>query len=315
MAAQQRIATLTVNPAVDLSTQVLRVVPDRKLRCAAPLREPGGGGINVARAIYKLGGEATACFPAAGASGELLVELLAAEGVASKVVSVGGSTRENLNVVETMTGQQYRFCMPGPELTAPQSTALLSEIVGLAPELAVLSGSLAPGMLADFYARATTALRELGARVVVDTSGDALHACANRGVFMIKASAREFASLIGESHVDRKHAGDLAARAVARGVCDVLVVSLGADGAVWATKTEQCLLTAPAIAVRSTVGAGDSMVAAIVLALARGQSLRDAMRQGVAAGSAAVMQSGTGLCRREDVEQLVPAIAENRLAA
>lgn len=310
---QQRIATLTVNPALDVSTAVPHVVPDHKLRCTELVRQPGGGGVNVARAIRRLHGDATACFPVDGPSSDLMMSLLEAEGVPRCVVRVRGPIRENLNVIESTSGRQFRFCMPGPTLAEGEWNALLDAFAALGPELAVLSGSLAPGVPPDFYARATEMLGRRGARVVLDASGEALARCARKGVFLLKASVREFETLVGATGLDDARLGELAAQTVAGGMCDVLVVSLGARGALWTTKGQQGRLTAPSVPVRSTVGAGDSMVAGIVLALARGRTLRDAMRYGVAAGSATVMQHGTALCQYEDVDRMFAQITEQLL--
>ena len=302
---QQRIVTITVNPALDVASATSQVVPERKLRCDTPVREPGGGGVNVARAIHALGGEATACVAVGGATGEVVLSLLEAEGVATRVVRTREWTRENINIVERATGHQLRFCMPGPRLGEAEWQQLIEQAVSLEPELVVLSGSLTAGVPADFYARAAKALR---AKVVVDTSGDALLACRGTGVYVIKASLREFATLVGATRVEEPQLPALAAQAVARGACEVLVVSLGAGGALWTTATQQERLVAPVVPVRSSVGAGDTMVAGIVLALARGGGLAEAIRYGVAAGSATVMRPGTALCRREDVEQLLPQV-------
>lgn len=310
MASPLRIATLAVNPALDVSTAVPHVVPDHKLHCAELVREAGGGGITVARAIRRLRGDATACLPAGGPTGDLLVSLLEAEGVPRRVIRIRGRTREDLNVTESASGRQFRFCMPGPALSESEWHVLLDEFAALDPELAVLSGSLAPGMPVDFYARATEVLRRRGARVVLDTSGDALTHGTGSGVFLLKTSMREFETLVGATELDDARRTELAAQAVARGVCDVLVVSLGAGGALWATKGRQMRLTAPRVPVRSTVGAGDSMLAGIVLALAHGRRLRDAMRYGVAVGSATVMQHGTALFQYDDVDRLVSQVTE-----
>lgn len=194
--------------------------------------------------------------------------------------------------------------MPGPQLPEFAWRRLLDEASSLEPELVVLSGSLAAGMPTAFYALATGALRSRNAHVVVDTSRDALVKCAGTGVFLIKASLHELATLAGVADVEVPQAPALATQVVTRGACDVLVVSLGAGGALWTTRTEQHRLAAPVVPVCSTVGAGDAMVGGIVLSLARGAPLSEAMCQGVAAGSATVMRSGTALCRREDVGEL-----------
>jgi len=304
------IVTLTMNPALDESTSVPYVLPDRKLRCQAPTYEPGGGGINVARAIRTLGGDALACFPAAGPAGELLKQLLDAEGVRQRPVPVSEWTRENLNVLEEVSGRQFRFCMPGPTLAGNEWPVFLEWLRELRPppDFLVASGSLPPGVPVDFYARVATMAREQGSRVVLDTSGAPLARAVEEGVHLLKPSLQEFQALMGEHDLDESRLADLAATVVKRGWCEVLVLSLGAGGALWVTASERERLAPPAVRVKSSVGAGDSMVAGIVLSLAQGRPLREAVRVGVAAGAAAVMNPGTALCRREDVERLYPQV-------
>lgn len=304
------IVTLTMNPAVDESTSVPYVLPDRKLRCQAPTYEPGGGGINVARAIQKLGGAALACFPVAGPAGELLKRLLDAEGLRYTPMPVNGWTRENLNVLEEVSGRQFRFCMPGATLGDHEWPIFLDWVRQLrpAPDFLVASGSLPPGVPVDFYARLAAVGRQIGSRVVLDTSGAPLARAVEEGVYLLKPSLQEFQALMGEHEGDESHLASLAAIAVKRGWCEILVLSLGAGGALWVTASERERLASPAVRVKSSVGAGDSMVGGIVLSLARGRAVGEAVRFGVAAGAAAVMNPGTALCRREDVERLYPHV-------
>lgn len=304
------IVTLTMNPAVDESTSVPYVLPDRKLRCQAPTYEPGGGGINVARAIRKLGGDALACFPEAGPAGELLKRLLDAEGVRYTPMHVTGWTRENINVLEEVSGRQFRFCMPGAALGDHEWPIFLDWVRQLrpSPDFLVASGSLPPGAPVDFYARLAAAGRQMGSRVVLDTSGAPLASAVEEGVYLLKPSLHEFQALVGEHDGDESHLASLAAMAVKRGWCEIIVLSLGAGGALWVTASERERLASPAVRVKSSVGAGDSMVGGIVLSLAQGRALGEAVRFGVAAGAAAVMNPGTELCRREDVQRLYPQV-------
>jgi 6-phosphofructokinase 2 len=300
-----------MNPALDESTSVPYVLPDRKLRCQPPVYEPGGGGINVARAIRKLGGEALACFPVAGPAGGLLTQLLDAEGVRYEALPVVQWIRENVNVLEEVSGRQFRFCMPGPTLGDAEWPRFLDWLRGLRPPpgFVVTSGSLPPGVPVDFYAQVAAAARGMRSRLVLDTSGAPLARAADQGAYLLKPSLQEFQAMVGRSDTDATRLADLAAGVVARGWCEVLVLSLGAGGALWVTASERERLAAPTVRVRSSVGAGDSMVAGIVLSLARGRPLREAVRFGVAAGAAAVMNPGTALCRREDAERLVAEIS------
>jgi len=300
------IVTLTLNPCIDESASVDRVVPDRKLRCGPPRYEPGGGGVNVARAIRKLGGEALAVFPAGGAAGELLRSLLSAEGVPQRVIPIAGWTRESFNVTETSTGRQFRFVLPGPELTAAEQEACFAELAALRPfpELVVASGSLPPGVPLDAYARVARLVRERGSRFCLDTSGDAARPALEEGVFLLKPSLREFLHLTGLADAEEPHLVAECRRWIELRRCEVVVLSLGAAGVLLVDNAGAERLPSPTVPVRSTVGAGDSMLAGILLRLRQGRPLREAVLFGIAAGAATVMNPGTELCHREDAERL-----------
>jgi len=302
----QPIVTLTMNPALDIATATDRVVPAHKLRCAAPRYDPGGGGINVARGVHALGGGAIAIFPAGGAAGEMIRHLLEQEGVAHHPIAIAGFTRESLAVDERETGRQYRFNLPGPEITERDQERCLDELSLLAPkaDFIVASGRLPIGVSDDFYARVAELAKKLGKRLILDTSGSALKK-AGGGIYLLKPSLRELEDLSGReirSEGDQERA---ARQIVERGRSEVVVLSLGAEGALLAT-ADGCerFAAIPVETARSTVGAGDSMLAGIVLGLSRGLPLHEAVRFGMAAGAAALFGVGTELCRRADVERL-----------
>lgn len=301
----ETILTLTLNPSLDESTAVDRVTPERKLRCAAARREPGGGGINVSRAIRQMGGDSTALYVAGGPNGAALSRLVEAQGVRTLVVPVAGETRQSFTVFETTTTLQYRFTMPGAELRESEWQACLDAIQALVPRPAyiVASGSLPPGVPEDFYARVAHAGRAIGARVIVDTSGAPLLLAAEAGVFLLKPNLRELADLM-QCQEDAVEVEAAAQELVRKGETEVVVVSLGAGGVFWMAGGRAEQVASPTVPIRSKVGAGDSTVAGIVLSLARGNSLPQAVRYGVAAGAATVMTPGSELCRGEDVERL-----------
>ena len=198
------IVTLTLNPAIDVSTSTEQVTAERKLRCEAARRDPGGGGINVARVVSRLGGEALAVFTAGGFSGEQLKALIEAEGVASLAIPVNGETREDFTVVETDGGAQYRFVLPGPAMAPDEWTACLEAVTGLSPLPAYLcaSGSLPPGAPPDAFAQLADVAVVLGARLVIDTSGPPLKAALDRGVWLVKPNLNEMRDLTGETLAD-----------------------------------------------------------------------------------------------------------------
>jgi len=300
-----RIVTLTMNPALDIATATDSVVPTEKLRCAEPRYDPGGGGINVARAVRLLGGEALAVFPVGGLSGEMLCRLLDQETVPFSAVPIAGITRESLAVVERQSGRQFRFLLPGPRLDERDQQRCLDELAARLDGAGYLvaSGSLPPGPPVDFYARVGALARKSGVRFVLDTSGPAL-AAAGGDIYLLKTSLREFEELSGRP---LPNAGDQEAAArdlIAGGRVAVLVLSLGERGALLAMGGEIQRLDAVRVAAVGSVGAGDSMVAGIVWGLERGWNLAEAVRYGMAAGAAALLRPGTELCRREDADRL-----------
>lgn len=302
-----RIVTLTLNPAMDLSTTAARVEPTRKLRCSLPHYDPGGGGINVARVVATLGGDALAVYPGGGPFGDLLERTLAGLGVPQRRVPIAGDTRESFTVDEGASGLQYRFVLPGPELSAVEQQACLDAIAALDPRPSwlVLSGSFPPGVAPTFFDQVVALAQRIGARLVLDCSGEALrHAGQRGGIHLLKPSLSELATLAG-GKVEGVAAQEAALRElIGRGVAEVIVLSLGGEGAVLASKEGIERFAPLDVQVCSAVGAGDSMVGAMILALSRGWSLPAAVRYGIAAGSATLMRPGTELCRAEDVERL-----------
>ena len=304
----QKVVTLTMNPALDVGTDLHSVAPEIKLRCAAPHFHPGGGGINVSRAIRFLGGESSAVYAAGGHNGMMLSQLLDDEGIDHYPVSIAGITRENLVVYEASTSLQYRFTMPGPELAADEWIACLETLFNLNPDYIVASGSLPSGVPLEFYGEITRYAREYGIRVIVDTAGDALNRTVGKGVFLLKPNLRELELYAGEKIQGEAHIRAACRRLIAEGLAEVLVVSMGAAGAVMVTGADYLHIHAPMVPIASKVGAGDSMVGGIVMGLAQGRGLADAVRLGVAAGSAAVMTTGTQLCRKDDAFRLYEEI-------
>ncbi|MGF1504320.1 MAG: 1-phosphofructokinase family hexose kinase [Anaerolineae bacterium] len=304
-----RIVTVTMNPAIDKSAGVQNVMPESKMRCSPPTFEPGGGGINVSRAIKKLGGESQTYYTCGGHTGELLRELLDEEELEHHSLPIEEPTRQNFTVFEESTNREYRFGLPGPRISAGEIDHVVARLAALdpVPDFAVMSGSLPPGAPVDFYARAAQALSERGAAVVVDTSGDPLQSLRSVPLLFIKPNIRELGQMAG-----RPLEGESDITAFARELIDegmqAVIVSLGAGGAILVSDDVTEKIAAPTVRIRSKIGAGDSMVAGVVRALSQGRPMQDAARYGVAAGAAAVMTPGTNLCRYEDTERLYETI-------
>lgn len=307
MVGSAAIATLTLNPALDIAAETEEVRPTDKLRCWGERHDPGGGGVNVARCITELGGEAIALFACGGPAGALLCELLEAQGVQSRPIPIAGHTRENFTIDEVSTGLQYRFVLVGPSLDVGEQAGCLDALRGLVPPPAyvVLSGGLAPGVAGSFFARVSAYCAEVDARLVIDSSSLQLDSLADRPAFLVKPNRGELERLVGRKLGTEGEMEAAAREVIDRRCAENVVVSCGEDGALLATRDE--LLRFPSIAVNpvSAVGAGDSMVGAIVLGLQRGKSLSEAVGMGVVAGAAALLTPGTELVRRADFEALL----------
>lgn len=307
------IVTVTVNPVLDKSAEIDQVAPERKLRCQPPSFEPGGGGINVSRAIQRLGGDSLAVFTAGGPFGVLFTRLLDEEGVSSHGLEINGNTRESFTVFERASTQQYRFIMPGPELAPAEWKSCLEAVsdISPAPAYIVASGSLPPGVPENFYALLAEAAGKIGARLIVDTSGGELRAAAEQGVYLLKPNMRELNHLAGKEIGTEDEQEQAAEQLVRDGKAEVVIVSLGAAGALLVAEGVSERIRAPTVQIRSKIGAGDSMVAGIVLSLSKGRSLSEAARYGVAAGAAAVSTPGTELCPRDLTDSLYRKISKN----
>lgn len=301
-----QVVTFTPNPAIDVSTSVDAVVPTRKLRCAPARRDPGGGGINVARVIARLGGDVTALYPMGGSAGRLLHRLLEQEGVRSETVLVSDETRKDFTVLEQTSGLQFRFVLPGPKLGAGEWQNCLDALAAIdaGARLIVASGSLPLGVPEDFYARAARHAAKLGIRFVLDAAGAPLSAALREPIHLLKPNLNELQSLAGTALESEAQWLKAARRLVADFPIDIVALTLGHRGALLVTRDEAVRAAPLGVNVASAVGAGDSFLGGMVFKLARGDALREAFRYGVAAGSAAVLNPGTALCVAADVDEL-----------
>jgi 6-phosphofructokinase 2 len=309
--SRAQIVTLTMNPALDITTSVDTVRPTEKLRCKTTRYDPGGGGINVARIAHLLGGSVSAVFPAGGPTGDLVMSLLRGGGVAFRHVAINDSTRESFTVNETSSSQQYRFVLPGPRLTFIEQARCLDQLrmAAESAEFVVASGSLPPGVPGDFYQRVADVCRRPGARLVLDTSGGGLQHVSS-GVYLLKASVRELRERVGLPLATEAEQFAAAHELVESGCAEIVLVSLGSHGALLATRHGSQRFSAIPMRGGSGVGAGDAMVGAITIGLCRGWPLVKSVRLGIAAGAAMLMTPGTAACDRADVEKLFAMSAE-----
>lgn len=307
------VYTLTLSPSLDSATMTPQIYPEGKLRCSAPVFEPGGGGINVARAITYLGGKATAIFPAGGATGEHLVSLLADEQIAVQTVDAKDWTRQNLHVHVDSSGEQYRFVMPGAKLSDDEFRQLEEKVLAIeSGALLVISGSLPPGVSTEKLTELIKAVQQRGIRCIIDSSGDALKAALEPGnLELVKPNQKELSALVNRELTQPDDVRNAAQDLIRSGKVLRVVVSLGPQGALAVDGTGFVHVVPPPMKSQSTVGAGDSMVGAMTLKLAQGASLLEMARYGVAAGSAATINQGTRLCSLPDTEKIVDYLSRN----
>lgn len=298
------IITLTVNPALDKSTHFKGLVAEQKIRCEEPRFDAGGGGINVSKAISRLGGASIAIFTSGGPSGKMLEELVGKESIDFQAISVQNWTRESFVAVDENTNSQYRFGFTGGEITNEEEQAFLDAVANLKSKFIVASGSLNEGLSSDFYQKIAEIAKQSGAKLIVDTSGDALKKVLETGAYLIKPNVGELAKLIGVDQLEMEEVNEAAKQIIAKGGAEIVVVSLGPQGAVLVTKDTYEFVPAPNVAKKSTVGAGDSMVGGMVWALSQNKSMKDVIRWGVACGSAATMNEGTQLFKGSDAQRL-----------
>lgn len=299
------IITITFSPCIDKSTSVHSLIPEKKLKCSTPKLEPGGGGINVARAIKKLGSEATAIFPSGGYTGKFFNHLIEKENIRSVIIETANETRENIIVVDQSTNNQYRFGMPGTTLTESEWQHCVKAVEEACNGgYLVASGSLPPGAPPDIYSRLAKIAHNKNSKFIVDASGDALKYAIKEGVYLLKPNLGELSSLAGLKWIDADKAEEIARHLIDKFLCEIIVVSMGADGAMLVTAKDAFRIKTPKVERKSTVGAGDSMVAGIVFSLSNGNNLKNALAYGIACGTAATLNPGTELCKKDDADRL-----------
>jgi 6-phosphofructokinase 2 len=304
------ITSLTINPALDKNAKVAGLVATQKLKCHSIHYQPGGGGVNVSRMLHRLGEKTNCLFPSGGYTGKHLNDLLLQEGVNTLQVPVKEWTRENLSVVDEQTNLQYRFGMPGGTLYNSELKTIQAFVDKQLKEndMLVLSGSLPEGITSDYYARwiAHTSLKNI--KVVIDTSGPALMEAVKEPVFLLKPNQKELAELAGKVFLSSTEQEAFALEMIASKKATYIVVSLGARGAFLASKAGVVYQSTPSVAVQSTIGAGDSMVAGLIYAIKNNFSDRDILKWGIACGVATTMSEATMLASKTNVTKILNMI-------
>jgi len=299
-----QIITLTLNPSLDKSTHFTGLIAEQKIRCEKPRYDAGGGGINVSKAIAKLGGNSLCIHTSGGSAGIMLEEIILKDGIENKVIRTQNWTRENFIAFENTTKAQYRFGFPGNELLEDEKQNVIETIKEINTKYLVLSGSLNEGLPTDFYQTIAEIAKAMGIKVIVDTSGEPLRKVLEKGVYLIKPNIGELAKLIGVERLELSEAEKAAKTLIENGAAEIVVVSLGTQGAILVSKEQIEFVKAPKVTKKSTVGAGDSMVGGMVWALSQNKTLKEVIQWGVSCGTAATMNEGTQLFKKEDAIKL-----------
>jgi 6-phosphofructokinase 2 len=311
------IITITANPALDLSTEAPAVIPDRKLRCSAPRIQPGGGGVNVSRAISNLGGRSRPLVAFGGPTGAMLTELIRAEGLEPESLGVDHATRQSVTVRDAANGLQYRFMMPGPPWSEDDCEAARGAIraaVGRG-DMVVPSGSFPPGLPFDFYLKLNADIAAAGGRMLIDTSGAALERAAQGGdgLWCLRMDTEEAEELSGRHLTDLGDLAHMAADLRGRGAGEIVMIAAGPQGTVIACEGWIGLTRPPVVVPHSKVGAGDSFIGAFVLSISRGEDPVTACAWGTAAAASAVTTADTDLCRKDDVARFFAQVTRQAL--
>jgi len=299
-----QIITLTLNPSLDKSTHFTGLIAEQKIRCEKPRYDAGGGGINVSKAIAKLGGNSLCIYTSGGSAGIMLEEIILKDGIENKVIPTQNWTRENFIAFENTTKVQYRFGFPGNELLEDEKQKVIETIKEINTKYLVLSGSLNEGLPTDFYQTIAEIAKAMGIKVIVDTSGEPLRKVLEKGVYLIKPNIGELAKLIGVERLELSEAEKAAKTLIENGAAEIVVVSLGTQGAILVSKEQIEFVKAPKVTKKSTVGAGDSMVGGMVWALSQNKTLKEVIQWGVSCGTAATMNERTQLFKKEDAIKL-----------
>lgn len=301
------IITLTLNPAIDGASEAQKVGPTHKIRTWNDRYNPGGGGINVARVVKRLGGNAKAIYLAGGATGGVMDSLLDRDEIDRQRIDIAGHTRISLNVHEQESGLEYRFVPAGPEVSTSEIDACRKVMEGVACDYLVLSGSLPRGISVGFYTELAAA--NTSTQIILDTSGPALKCTLEKGnIFLVKPSRGEMEKIAGRPLPALADIANAARALVTGGQSQNVAVTLGHEGALLVNAEGEYLLPALPVDASSAVGAGDSFVGGMVFALASGEDINAAFRLGLAAATATVLSPGTDLCQKADVDRLLATI-------
>ncbi len=303
------IVTVTLNPAIDKSLTVPRFEVGKTNRGTVGRTDAGGKGINVAKAVKQFGAEVCALGFVAGSHGKFILETLAASGIPADFSTVPGETRVNLKIHDSVCGTETELNEPGFQVFPEHLQAIKEKIKAYAPrcDVMIFSGSLPPGAPAQTFAELMTIASASGVKCMLDTAGPALRYGLEAKPLLLKPNRAEVEELLQVRLSTRRELAEAARKLLAMGA-EEAVISMGADGAVAATKQDWLWARPPAVVARSSVGAGDAMVAALAYGEVSHLSFRDSFRFAIAASAAAVTMEGSKVADLALIRGLLPQV-------
>ena len=309
------ICTVTLNPALDKTVEIPGLAVDSVNRITTMRTDPGGKGINVSKVIDKLGGKSVATGILGGDTGNAIRSALEAMGLTTSFRFVEGETRTNLKVIDPVNHTNTDINEPGVTVSEGILNEFLAEVTGMltAGDIVVLSGSLPKGAPKDTYYTWVKSCREAGAKVILDADGELLAEGLKASPYLVKPNNHELSGLIGRALTTPEELEQAARDLMDRYGIARVVVSMGSEGALYVTGKETIYAEGLKVPVGSTVGAGDSVVAALAVAEESGMGLEETVRPSTATGAANVMCSGTQAAEYQVIEELLPKVKFHRL--
>jgi 6-phosphofructokinase 2 len=304
------ILTITLNPSIDISVAVPQLIPNDKLRCERYEKEVGGGGINVAKGLHRLGIDAQALFFSGGHNGQFIESKLLAEQIIIHPLRHDPETRENITVVDQERQLEYRLVNKGNEIYPGEEQMVLDKMdeLNIKPEFLVLSGSPPPGLSNDFVKKIAAWCLTHESKLVLDLPGDPLGEALKYRPYLIKPNLKEISQIAGRKKLNQAEALETAKSWIEKELAEIIVISMGDQGAIICDKNESYMLTPPKVKSLSTVGAGDSMVAGLLYQLHNRSNLKEVLMMGIACGTAATLSRGTKLFEKEQAFKLYDLI-------
>jgi len=309
------IITVTLNPAVDQALEIEELLAGDTNRVLHSRIDPGGKGVNVSRTLHELGRQSLAAGLAPGSLGRFVEHSLAEQGILCDFVHTRGQTRTNISVVDETAHETTLFAYRGPEVDPKHADTLAARLRRyIKPnDWVAIAGSIPPPLSVDLYAKLIELGRELGANTVLDADADALRAGIAGRPHLVKSNHHEAERLFGRP-MDGERALLAAADEMRAGGAEIAVITAGGRGAVGVSGDGAWRAQPPETVVVSAVGAGDALLAGLLMKLDDGDDLGEALRWGTAAGAAACLTPGTQLCRRPDVERLLLDVRVERIS-